>query len=271
MACSGVNGTPCSSSNRGVFQRELRGRPGDLPQAGIMGFRRGADTFRALQRAAGRENFRHCFQQAFHSEASNKAVHAPHEDGGYAEQAEQQRKGPANPRSCVVQNFVHGFPGQGCGIGLCDTRPRCLRLIREGREDLNLALAIASKRPVHVVGVNDIQDGKQYKGKHQKGEPQKEKVSLLSPPFIVRLPFKNGEREDALFFQAVQVGLYAPDIGIPAMRRAGMVRADGLPEIPGALIFLPQQPGRRIRIDAASRSMSSGAMPLRPVRQDGQC
>ena len=35
------------------------------------------------------------------------------------------------------------------------------------------------------------------------------------------------------------------------MRRPGVIRADGLPETARALIFLPQQPGGGIRIDAA--------------------
>ena len=93
-----------------MFQSELRGRPGDFPQAGIVGFRREQILAAPHNGPQAGKTLRIVFQQAFHVETPNKTAHATHEDGRHAEQDEQQSKGPANPRAGVVQDFLHGFP-----------------------------------------------------------------------------------------------------------------------------------------------------------------
>ena len=51
--------------------------------------------------------------------------------------------------------------------------------------------------------------------------------------------------------QLLQIGPYPRHVGIPAMGCSGVICADGLPDVSGAQVFPAQQPGRRIRIDAA--------------------
>ena len=80
-----------------VFQRELDGRPGDPPRAGIIGFRREQILAAPDDRPQTGKTLRIVFQQAFHIEAPDESADPAHENGGDAEQNEQQRKGPANP------------------------------------------------------------------------------------------------------------------------------------------------------------------------------
>ena len=136
-----------------------------------MGFRREQILAAPHHRPQTREGLRVVPEQAFHIEAADKTAHAPHEDGGHAEQNEQQRKGPANPRAGVAQDFLHGFPGQGGRISFRNACPGCLRFIKEGREDLNLGFGQRKQRPVYAIGMSDIQGGQHHKDKNQEGAP----------------------------------------------------------------------------------------------------
>ena len=80
-----------------VFQGELRRRPGDFPQTGIIGFRRKQILAAPHNGPQTGEALRIVPQQTFHIKAPDKTAHAAHEDRGHTEQDEQQRKGPANP------------------------------------------------------------------------------------------------------------------------------------------------------------------------------
>ena len=164
-----------------MFQSELRGCPGDFPQAGIVGFRREQILAASHHRPQAGKRLRIVFQQALHIETPDKTAHTAHEDGRHAEQDEQQSKGPANPRAGVAQHLLHGFPGQGGRIGFRDTRPRGLRFLKEGREDLNLGFGQRQQRPVYIVRIHDIEDRQQHKDENQKGAPQKEMVVPAIP------------------------------------------------------------------------------------------
>ena len=164
-----------------VFQSELRGRPGDFPRAGIIGFRRKQILAAPHNGPQTGEALRIVPEQAFHVEAPDKTAHAAHEDSGHAEQAEQQRKGPANPGAGVAQDFLHGIPGQQGRIGFRDACPGRAGFLEKGRERLNLSLGQRKQRPVHIVGMSDVQGGQHHKDKNQEGEPQKEVVVPAVP------------------------------------------------------------------------------------------
>ena len=120
-----------------------------------------------------------------------------------------------------MQNLLHGFPGQGGRVGFigktigeqgglftyerqakqndnwfpaipvihCPSiksgehaqRPRCLRFLEKGRENLNVSRSFGQRkqRPVHLVGMSDIQGGQHNKNDNQEGAPQKKQTILI--------------------------------------------------------------------------------------------
>jgi len=167
-----------------MLQRELHRRPGDSPQAGIIGCWRKQILAASHHRPQAGEGLRIVFQQTFHVETPDKSAHAPHEDGGHAEQDKQQKKRPANPRAGVAQDFLHGVPGQDGGIGGVNASESDFRFLEKRRERLDLCFRKRQKRAVHDLGMRDVQQRHNAENDNQARKPQE---NALIFPVVVGL------------------------------------------------------------------------------------